>query len=263
MEDPLPWGYCITSTEGSQNPDFIYYLHGRGRSKTAWMDYPKHKAIRQAWADLGKDAPTIITISFGPVWFLAEKNPSLKSGLLELYADQIIPEIEMKLGGLKGERMIVAESMGSFSGAELVLKRGSLFSRAALACPAIGDLTPSPTFAQRLKYALRANPLGLVGEIVLPVSYVITKLQKETFPDEKSWEAASPLLLAKTELNSNSPALYISSGDLDLYGFYPGDKEFARIAKERDVREVIWDPVVGGHCSLNPVKIAKFLTEDR
>jgi len=250
---PVEWGYCLSRTEGSQSTDLLYYLHGKGGNKRGWTDRHNFTAVIQdRWEGGGKQAPVVVAISFGKFWLLSEKNPSKDSGLLDFIVDYAMPYIEQKkLGGKIGARQLIGESMGGFNASQLVLKHPELFSRAALVCPALGSLSPYDGKQAVEDYIKRTGARRFNVEVVL-------RLLKAVFPDDASWQTASPLGIGKTLLGSKTPPLHVSCGAKDEYGFFEGAQAFATLARDKGV-DTRWEPLSGGHCAADPAALAAFL----
>jgi len=99
--------------------------------------------VRSEWAKNHERVPTVISVSFGPVWLLAEKNGSPYSGLLNAFTEKVMPMLEAQLGGLHGRRLIVGESMGGFNTLQVALKT-RLFAKAAALCAPMAGVSPLP-----------------------------------------------------------------------------------------------------------------------
>jgi pimeloyl-ACP methyl ester carboxylesterase len=246
-----PFGYCVTKTTGSTNPDFVYYLHGAGLEQNAWTS--AKEPIWQYWSDQGIDAPTVITFGFGPIFLLAQKNQAKASGLLEFVSDQYIPEIEKSLGGLKGRRILLGESMGGFNAIQMAMKRPELFSKIAINCPDIVDLSP---------YATKAEQQGFMDATGADHAHTYWELFMERifFANDGSWDDAAPLTAAPKYFGPQTPPLFISGGVEDQYGFYPGTEAFVKIAQDKGV-SVQWASVPGAHCSYDIAKVSEFLAD--
>jgi len=107
--EPLTGGYCIYTPTGTHSRDILYYFHGLGGQETYWGDDNYYTSqVRSEWAKNHERVPTVISVSFGPVWLLAEKNGSPYSGLLNAFTEKVMPMLEAQLGGLHGRRLIVA-----------------------------------------------------------------------------------------------------------------------------------------------------------
>ena len=244
-----PYGYCVTKTVGSTNPDILYYMHGAGQNQRAWL---KHKTmIWKVWEDRGIDAPTVVTFSFGPIWLMAEKNKAKASGLFEFVADKLMPKVEAKLGGLKGRRLVVGESMGGFNAIQLAMKRPEYFSRIAILCPDITSLQPYSSWKE-IKEFMTDTGTGFVHtfwEIVM---------ERIFFAHDGSWNHAAPLIAGQELLGPQTPPLYVSYGMQDQFGFFPGARAFAELAQSKGVN-VQYEAVTGRHCSFDSQGVAQFL----
>jgi pimeloyl-ACP methyl ester carboxylesterase len=244
-----PVGYCVTKTNGSTNPDIIFYLHGAGLEQNAWTS--AKEPIWQYWSDHGIQAPTVITLGFGPIFLLAQKNQAKESGLLEFVADTYIPRIEKELGGLKGRRILLGESMGGFSAIQLAMKRPSMFTKIALNCPDIMNIGPYSTDAEKQSYI---NSTGADAQH----TFWELLMERIFFADDGSWNDASPLIAGPKYLGAQTPPLFLSESAEDQYGFYPGSLAFLKIARAQGVN-VQWAPVPGAHCSYDSEKVAQVL----
>ncbi len=257
----IQWKYCIFLTEGSKNSDVIYHFHGLGRENIetgGWSAISGHYglAVRELWAKANFDPPTVVSISFGELWLLAEKNSSAVSGLYDFLVSIVIPKIEKNINsniGLIGKRHLIGESMGGFNVSQMVIKKPSLFTKAAMICPAIANLSPFATEPQIAAYIARTGAnVDRVDGMILMSRYF--------FPTPEDWMKHSPLDLAKEKLGVDSPQLYVSCGDKDEYGFQEGASLFAQIGIEKNIN-VTWVPISGGlHCSVDPTSVARFFS---
>ncbi len=264
FEAPLKGGYCIHKPAQSRNRDIVYYLHGKGNSEKTWQDqfyYPAQ--IQQFWADHHLPFPTVVSISFGPIWILADKNASPGSGLLSVVSDKIIPTIEASLGGLKGRRIVVGESMGGFNSIQLAFKT-KLFDKAGLICSPMATLSP---FANQddvkkfieasggWQYYKNSDP-DTVNTAVSEMLF----LSKGFFPTPEDWKTGNPLDLASQADADSLPTLYIADGFYDKYLSYEATQLFVKTLKERGVR-LQWRPQWGGHCSIDIPTLSRFLVD--
>jgi predicted esterase len=243
---------CLTATQGSTNPDIIYYLHGGGSGEQAWAlrrGYPE--LIRRRWQEMGFPPPVVATVSFGKEWLLIGQNSSPDSGLLEEFS-RAMNYVESRLGRVPRKRFLVGESMGAFNAAELALTRPSLFDRAALLCPGFSSLPPRASSVE-IKAYIKSS--GAKGRWVRKIE----SMMERYFPDRVSWGRSSPLILGGDVLSSQSPRFYVSCGRSDEFGFFSGAKAFADMAKSRGAR-VMWQPLDGGHCAVAPYAVADFLS---
>jgi hypothetical protein len=244
-----PWSYCIYKQSGSDNPDVIYFFHGAGGNPKEYMEWVD---MRAEWRTLGLKMPTVIAVSFGPFWLLAEKSTSPRSGLLNYVVDKVMPMLEAKLGNFSGKRSLLSKSMGSFNTTQLVMKHPTLFSKAAIACPAILNVSP---FAPQAEVDAFVQRSGADPE---KVAWYI-RLQKTFYANQTDWEKDDPLLAGKTTLGERTPEVYMTCGKADQYGFFEGTEKFTILAKETRVLKFVWFPHEGNHCQRDEVAMARFL----
>jgi S-formylglutathione hydrolase FrmB len=252
---PVKYSYCITQDETSHNPDVLYHLHGLTLDEKAWRRtdyYPE--MIRQVWKYENLEAPTVVSVSFGPVWLLVEKNASKLSGLFEVFLKAVIPQIEASLGGVKGKRLLIGESMGGFNATQLLLKAPGEFAKTAILCPAITAISPYASAADVDKYTDKNKADTAKVKKALFASRLF-------IPDEATWNTVSPLKLAPERLNHDSPDVYLSCGSSDEYGFYQGVAQFADLAY-KNLNHFTWHPIFQGpHCAVDAGSVAKFLVK--
>src|SRR5262249_10145204 len=129
--EPVDWAYCVTRTEGSANPDVVFYLHGIFDDENRWSTEDLALGIQSRWKDSGVQAPTVVAVNFGRVTLLTEKNESKLSGLLDVFLNDSIPYIERTHALAGGRRILYGESMGGFNALQAYLKAPELFSRVA------------------------------------------------------------------------------------------------------------------------------------
>jgi pimeloyl-ACP methyl ester carboxylesterase len=246
-----PFGYCVTRTIGSTNPDVVIYMHGAGGWQNAWP--AEMHAIIQYWKDNGIQAPTIVTASFGPIFLLAQKNGSHASGLLHFFADGYMDKIEAAVGGFTGRRILVGQSMGGFNAVQLAMKRPEKFVKIAIVCPDITTLSPYSTLEEVQSF------MDSTGAD-FSHSWWEMLMDRIFFANDGSWNDAAPLLAGSKYLGPQTPPMYISGGWNDQFGFYQGTEQFIDIAKKAGA-DVQWVPVPGKHCSFDAGGVARFITE--
>ena len=249
---PLNGGYCVTKTQGSTNQDVLYYFHGRGLNESAWLDDTYYTAqLRQQWDETREQAPIVVSISFGKDWILAQKNQSPYSGLFEVFIQGLLPKIETSLGGVKGRRLLLGESMGGFNSIQMALKT-TLFEKVAILCAPIAEISPFSPTAEVEAYIRRTNAdRSLVLELL--------EMGKAFFPTTRDWQTASPLALAREYKKASAPEFYLAAGYYDGYGLYSGNAKFGEILR-RSGATINWRPQWGGHCAIDIESLARFLT---
>jgi hypothetical protein len=63
--------YCLHAAASGVNRDVVYHLHGRNLEAEVWNDPTYFTALLQAyWQNAGLLPPTVISLSYGPVWLL-------------------------------------------------------------------------------------------------------------------------------------------------------------------------------------------------
>lgn len=258
---PLDGGYCVHLPKQNPSGDIVYHLHGNNQSERTFQEEWYYTAqLRTWWKNNSSKLPTVVSISFGPTWLLAEKNSSPYSGLLDVMTTRVIPMIEQKLGGLKGRRMIFGESMGGFNSAQLALKT-NLFHRAAILCSPMAPVSPFDSektirdyveSTSAWQYYKDHNP-----EAVLSAVNMLRQLTTAFYPTPEEWLKGDPLALAQAPANPLMD-LYVAIGFYDRYAAYEANEMFVQRLKTRQVN-VDWRPQWGGHCAMDIPSLAHFL----
>jgi S-formylglutathione hydrolase FrmB len=207
--------------------------------------------IQQYWQMKNIVPPTVVSISFGPIWLLTDRGQQAKSGLLPFFTNEVIREVESKVGKPK-YRIVFGESMGGLNALVLGLKTGHLFSKVASSCPAVYKLSPFASAQETQKFLERT---GADTQVVQGV----VQLAKEFVSDEREWQNFSPLELVKRTNLSNGPQFYLSSGLYDVYGNYEGNELLAQTIVGSGGK-MDWRPLYGGHCVTDISSLAEFLT---
>ncbi len=264
LTQPLAVSYCVHIPKVTGNKDVLYYLHGLNNSEETWQDeYFFTGQVRAFWAKHQIAPPTVVSVSFGPLWVLAEKNDSPNSGLFDAVTKGVIPLIEAGLGGVKGRRLLVGESMGGFNSIQLSLKT-QLFVKAAILCAPIADITPFATEAEVTAFIERSGGWQYYKEedptVVKSAVAQMLQLSKAFFPTPEAYAKANPLELAKNVDSKTAPKLYVADGLYDKYLSYESTEKFIEQLKGRGL-DVQWRPQWGGHCAIDIPTLAKFLTK--
>lgn len=239
------WGFCISGPVSGG--DLLYYLHGGSGSEHSWSAKDMYaRPIEHEWLDSGYPAPTVISISLGPLWLL---NPERAEEVVE----KVIPAIEAKFGTAPRHRYLLGESMGGFNAIQLVMRHPSTFDKAAVLCPGVFRISPT------------ANPAeiaALIARTGADRTRVETALQfwRSEFPTERTWAEVAPLIAGERLLGPHTPPLYISCGSKDEFGFFEGAKAFSELAQAKGI-STQWEAVSGGHCSVEPRSVARFFAK--
>lgn len=259
---PLTGGYCVHSPTGNSSGDILYYLHGRGNSEFTWQENWYYTAqLRDEWKKNGVSYPTVVSVSFGPTWILAEKNSSNNSGLFEIFTARVIPSIEAQIGGLNGRRIVFGDSMGGFNSIQLALKT-SLFSKAGILCSPMSEISPFAPEKKILEHIKQSSAWQYYKDYdpnaVLDSVKAVIELTHAFYPSESDWSKADPIPLAKD--SKSSTELYVAVGFYDRFAAYEGNEKFVSVLQSLGFK-VDWRPQWGGHCAIDIQSLAKFLVE--
>lgn len=244
-----PLRYCVFRAAGGVNQDIVYHLHGRNLDEQAWNDETYLTGMLQAhWQSAGLPPPTVVSVSYGPVWLLAPRGARPDSGLLE---DLILrlDEIERDIGPPR-RRMLLGESMGGLNALILGLSQPQRFSKVAALCPGVYVDSPfaSLSVMQQALERTGAQPRIAFGVVMLARRY---------FADDVEWQRASPLSLVERS-HAGFPELYLSVGLYDAYGNFEGTQALARRAQSLGIKTE-WHPIYGGHCASDIASVGNFL----
>jgi len=251
VEGTIPYQYCIHKAPGSTNEDVLYYLHGGGGNEHQWENSASR--VREEWKKNGHSIPVVITVSFGPVWFLVEKNSLATSHLLDFFHHEVMPAVEQKaLGRPASRRLLAGASMGGFNSFQLLLNLPpTTFSKVALLCGAFINLSPWATDAEIVAHAKR---LGVPVRDLRDFRDIV----KAFVPDEATWFGhVSPIELARTRFRGSSAQILVAGNQGDAH-FFEGSRLLAAAfaAGGARVEEKVWP---GKHCAWNPAELASFL----
>ena len=243
--------YCVHRAAGGVNGDVVYHLHGRNLDAEVWNDPTYFTALLQAyWQNAGLLPPTVVSLSYGPVWLLAPKGQAGGSGLLDtIWRD--ISAIEARVGPPR-RRLLMGESMGGLNSLVLGLSQPQHFDKVAALCPAVYTESPFTPLSRVLEGIERtgADPRIVFG---------IWQLSRDYVANAEEWSRFSPLaLIESTSVQQGRLSLYLSAGLYDRYGLYEGTERLAQRAVQRGV-PTDWHPLYGGHCAIDVVSLGTFL----
>ena len=245
--------YTIYRAENGVSDDIIYYLHGRNLDASIWNDDTYFTSLLQAhWQRSSIKPPTVVVVSYGPVWLLTPKNSKVDSGLLDDFIARL-PEIESTAGKPR-HRILLGESMGGLNVLISGLTRPEMFSKIASLCP--GVYLDSP-FSDYSTLTAGIKRTGADPKII----YGVTQLAKNYVSNNEEWNAINPILLIERAANQNYPELYLSCGLYDKYGNFEGTEALANLAIKRGVKTT-WHPLYGGHCAIDVASLADFLASN-
>ena len=244
---PTDWSYCVNRLPGSQKGAIVYHFHGRRGNATWWNDDTYYSGdVVRAWKRLELAPPTVVSISFGPLWLLR------RDGLLETLVDVVIPRIEARLDEPVESRMVVGESMGGVNALLIWLNTEMAVSGVAALCPPLPTVAPTAPASEIAEY-VRGGPTSWYRAVVL------LAIGRHLFPTPESWLENNPLeRIAQVPDLADRGRLYLTCGKRDDWGCMAGSERLVAAAEHRGAR-VEWHPRAGGHCDIEPVSLAKFL----
>jgi pimeloyl-ACP methyl ester carboxylesterase len=245
------FGWCLTPTDRDKNPNVIYFFHGLTLNEHRWDTAQFTQDMVSIWKAQGLTPPTVVTISFGPVWLLTEVPGSAK--LYDLFVQQIMPFFENMIGPVtRDQRIALGESMGGFNASQLLVKNPELFSKFALQCPAITPVGPFDSDAETLQFLEQSG--------AEPFHVLLTKIiGMWTFKNEANWLNHAPLVLAAAR--PNVPAqIYLSCGTADEFGFEVGTGQLYNELLNK-TQGIQYELIQGGtHSTVDAQKMANFLS---
>jgi len=243
---PVVWSYCINKVATSENKTLVYHFHGRRGNATWWNDDTYYSGeVFRVWQAMGISPPTVVSISFGPLWLLKEQS------LLDTFVDTVMPRIELSIGTPIDKRLVVGESMGGINALLVWLKTEAKFSGAAALCPPLPTISPMASLNEMVTYVSKK-------ETSFKRAMMMIAIGRSFFNNERSWRENNPLEVVIRADLTEAGALYLTCGKLDDWGCMDGSLQLATVAKKRGA-SVEWYPREGGHCDIDPVSLAQFL----
>lgn len=243
--------YCVYRAVAGVSGDVVYHLHGRHLEAEIWNDPGYYTAMVQGhWQQAGLRPPTVVSLSYGPVWLLAPRGQAEESGLL----DSIWPAmraIEARIGK-PARRLLVGESMGGLNALVLGLSQPQHFDKVAALCPAVYRDSPFDPIGRIREALVRtgAEPRTVLG---------IWQLARRYATSADEWQRIAPLsLIEGAALGPKGPALYLAAGLHDRYGLYEGTERLAQRAAQRGL-STEWHPLYGEHCTIDVASLGDFL----
>lgn len=265
---PIPFSFCLYEDPESKNQDVLYYLHGINGSVKSWSEATSFShALSKIWKQNKQDAPTVVTFSFGPQWFLAQKNESPLSGLFEVTQFVVLPQIEQKIKHKVGKRMMMGISMGAVNAIQLGLKPETSetlgLSKLAIICAQMAEVSPhsSPEVLENYLEQTQAYQYyqSLNNEqVVKDKFYFAINIAKKVWPSVRDFETADPLVLARNFTPLHPVEVYVSAQVKDRYANFEANEIFKNSLLNNDV-PTIWRPVWGEHCDVDLKSLANFL----
>lgn len=261
--DGIGGGFCVHQTLENPSDDVLYFLHGiRGNERSWQREIYYTEQLRRYWKANGLKLPTIVSVSFGEVWLLASKNDSPVSGLFELFTMKVLPEIETSMGGLKGRRILLGNSMGGVNAIQLSLKT-DLFDKAAIVCSQMAEFSPFLPREEIDQHIRRTSAWGhfkdRTPELVTKSVDEMLAVMRAFYPTEESWDTGDPIKLSQSPFSTKTE-LYVTVGYHDEYAIYEANEKFIENLKNVGFK-VQWRPQWGGHCVVDVSSLARFLVD--
>ncbi|MBL7544158.1 MAG: hypothetical protein JNL11_10090 [Bdellovibrionaceae bacterium] len=246
--------YCIHSpADGKTNGDIAYALHGKDQNEMIWnFEYLYGAMVQKYWQQNAIIPPTIVTLSFGPVWVLTPKGEKQFSGLMDLVIEKIIPRIESMVGAPK-HRILFGASMGGMNSLATGLTHGRLFSKIASVCPVMYKETPYSSLSELYSFMQTSG-----AELINILRAIV--LSRNFFASEKEWDRFAPLRLIERNDVKYESQFYISGALYDEWGIYDATETFIERAKSRNL-SIEWHPQFGDHCMVDIQSLAQFLVK--
>lgn len=267
---PVPFSYCLYEVAGSQNQDVLYYLHGINGNVRSWNHVTSFShALYDQWKSQNQDPPTVVTFSFGPQWFLAQKNAGPASGLYEYTQAAVLPLLEKVTQHKSGRRMLMGISMGGVNTIQLGLKPEALqtveFSKLAIICAQMSEVSPYSSTEELEKYLQQTQVyryyLALNNtEVVRDRFYFAINVARAVWPSAEDFQSADPLVLARDFRPTNEVEVYVSAQVKDRYANFEANEVFTQLLRDNHVN-VTWRPVWGEHCDLDLKSLADFIID--
>jgi hypothetical protein len=266
MDTPMPGQkgqLCIYP--GDKNADVLYYLHGKDESADLWgSDAYWSKQIRDYWKSHGEAAPTVVAVSLGQIWLLGPKTKAPAGfGAFDLFVGKLMPAIEAKLGGIKGRRLLLGDSMGGFNALQLGMKT-DLFVKVAALCAPMGDGTVGPFSSDTdVEAYIRKSTAFKSGQHTfdeLKDSFNTIQTVVGAFWTADEWPASDPIEIARSLRGPRAPKYYLAAGFFDHYLTYEGNVAFADFLAKSGT-SVEWRPQWGDHCAIDVPSLSEFLVQ--
>ncbi|MCR9162164.1 MAG: alpha/beta hydrolase-fold protein [Nannocystaceae bacterium] len=242
---PIPWTYCVHRTPGSTSGDLVVHLHGRRGTARWWNDSTYYTgALYERWEEAGTPAPTVVSVSFGPLWVLL--------GETGFAFDAVLEDATASAAAWAGhdfERtMVVGESMGGYNALLAGLHHPERFERVAALCPPLSTESP-----------FGSGAIERMGESSLREAFMLLAFSRAFFDDDAHWRRSDPLARILGG-EAFEPTLHLSCGTDDPWGCADGAQalhDAVQAAGGASELELLPE----GHCAIDEAALADFLTE--
>ena len=256
-------------SSGCDETAVLYYFHGYGGDANSW--YTSNAGIMDEWKKKGVKPPIVVALTFGPDWLMLPADASDRSVRLEDFVNELMPEVEAQLGGRIHRRLLFGFSIGGANVAQLLFRYPELFEKAVIASP---QVYPFSVFEAEEKVDAFIKSVETTFKPAGPIDWIkvnifrhdtVAKcvreelsLMRRYFQDPEAWARADILANMRTAPLGRKIGVYVSCGRQDINGFFPGAQLLEKTAASRGY-DAAFDPLEGGHLSLNEPRIADFL----
>ena len=241
---PIPWRYCVHRSPGSTSRDLLVHFHGRRGTERWWNDATYYTAeLYEHWASAGHQPPTVVSISFGPLWLLTGDIAAAFDDVFERARD----EAATWAGHDFDRTLLVGESMGGYN-ALIAGLDGDRFDRVAALCPPLSTRSP-----------FGRGAFDRVRESSPREAFMLLAFSRAFFEDDADWRTTDPLARI-TAGDPFEPNLHLSCGTEDPWGCEAGGQYIADILESRG-QSPQWLLLPEGHCAIDSKRLAAFLSE--
>lgn len=245
--EPVLWSYCVHRQPGSRSRELVVHFHGRRGNERWWNDKTYYTAeLYEHWRDAGVDAPTVVSVSFGPLWILAGETR-------QAFDDHVLTEARSEAQAWAGHAFerehLVGESMGGYNALLAAFDAELDFDRIAALCPPLSDRSP-----------FGGGVMARVTESSPREAFMLLTFSRAFFEDEDEWRATDPVARALAGERPRSELL-LTCGEHDPWGCLAGGMAFTDAVRANG-GEAEWIVLPEGHCAIDTERLAEFLTGD-
>lgn len=254
-QTPRKHNFCIYPGDPGESRTLLYF-HGIGGSELNWGSRNHYSTVLlDLLPKWGLKRPQIISISFGPAWFLVAKNSASESGLKEALFQEILPKVEALLPLRPTAYWLVGESMGGFNAYYSGIDPKNFkvpVTHVVSLCPAMVEMSPYDSFENQERIR---KMIGMQRERF--ISYL--GISKRYVGNHAEWLATNPFKKTTEVVFPLQAKFHISCGDADEWGFHAGAFRIWQILSATDT-DAEWRTYPGGnHCTVNVQDIVQFL----
>lgn len=235
QDGPARW--CRYEPPGPVAPgELVYFLHYATGDERSFGRLGLGRAFYDEYRRLGKPAPRVVTVSYGPHWLVAG-DPGLRQTVTREEFAALRARIEADLGPVT-RRSVWGMSMGGYNAAAAALAAPGEWSAVALSCPALEAVSPWAPDAPRVPARAQEG----------------RELFTHRLAGEREWRADEPAGRA----SAAAPPFLIEWNADDEFGFQDGARALARaLAASGRAPQTRESP--GGHCAIDARLVARFL----